>query len=60
MQGRTNIGHDDAVQTVTRLSGGTADDVVAVTFARSGGQIDTMGVVTSTQRARSVRAGDHR
>lgn len=48
MQGRTKIGHDDVVQTVTRLSGGTADEVVTVTFALAGGQIDTMGVVTST------------
>lgn len=48
MQGRTKIGHDDSVQTVTRLSGGTADEVVTVTFVLAGGQINTMGVVTST------------
>ena len=48
MQGRTKIGHDDSVQTVTSLSGGTADEVVTVTFVLAGGQIDTMGVVTST------------
>jgi hypothetical protein len=48
IQGRTKIGHDDAVQTLTRLSGGTADEVVSVTFALASGQIDAMGVVTST------------
>ncbi len=49
MQGRTKIGHDDSVQTVTRVSGGTADEVFTVTFALAGGQISTMGVVTSTR-----------
>jgi len=48
MQGRTKIGHDDSVQTVTRLSGGTADEVVTVTFVLAGGQVSTIGVVTST------------
>jgi hypothetical protein len=48
IQGSTKIGHDDVVQTVTRLSGGTADEVVSVTFALAGGQIDATGVVTST------------
>jgi hypothetical protein len=48
IQGSTKIGHDDAVQTVTRLSGGTADEVVTVTFTLAGGQISTTGVVTST------------
>ncbi len=48
MRGSTKIGHDDSIQTVTRLSGGTADEVVTVTFVLAGGQINTMGVVTST------------
>lgn len=48
IQGSTKIGHDDSVQTVTRLSGGTADEVVTITFVLAGGQINTMGVVTST------------
>ena len=60
MQGSTKIGHDDSVQTVTRLSGGTADEVVTITFVLAGGQINTMGVVTSTPSGRHVRAGDHR
>lgn len=48
VQGNTKIGHDDAVETVTRLGHRTADEMVSVTFTLAGGQIDVIGVATST------------
>jgi hypothetical protein len=48
MQGHTKIGHADLLETVTRLGGGTADEMVSITFTLPGGQINVTGAVTST------------
>ena len=48
MQGHAKIGHDDIVEIVTRLSNGTADEMVNGTFTLRGGQIDVNGTATST------------
>jgi hypothetical protein len=47
-QGSRQIGHDGGSCTMTRLSGGTADELCNVTFALTRGQIDAAGLVTST------------
>jgi hypothetical protein len=48
MQGGRQIGHDGQSYTVTRLSGGSADEVVSAVEVLAGGQIDLSGLVTST------------
>ena len=48
MQGGTQIGTDGESCTVTRLGGGTADELCTVVADLAGGQIDLSGLVTST------------
>lgn len=48
MQGGKQIGHDGQSYTVTRLSDGSADEVVSAVEVLGGGQIDLSGLVTST------------
>jgi hypothetical protein len=48
MQGGKQIGHDGQSYTVTRLSDGSADEVVSAVEVLAGGQIDLSGLVTST------------
>jgi hypothetical protein len=48
MQGGKQIGHDGETYTVTRLSDGSADEVVSAVEVLAGGQIDLSGLVTST------------
>jgi hypothetical protein len=48
MQGGKQIGHDGLVFTVTRLSSGSADEVVSAVEVLARGQIDLSGLVTST------------
>lgn len=48
MQSGTQIGTDGENCTVTRLGGGTADELCTVVAALAGGQIDLSGLVTST------------
>lgn len=48
MRGGTQIGHDGGNCTVTRLGGGTADELCTVVAVLTAGQIDLAGLVTST------------
>jgi hypothetical protein len=48
MSSGSQIGTDGENCTVTRLGGGTADEVCTVVAALAGGQIDLAGLVTST------------
>ena len=48
MRGGTQIGTDGENCTVTRLGGGTADELCTVVADLAGGQIDLAGLVTST------------
>jgi hypothetical protein len=48
MHGGKQIGHDAESYTVTRLSGGSADQMVAAVEVLAHGQIDLSGLVTST------------
>ena len=48
IQGNKKIGHDGGNCVITRLSGGTADDLCNVVFVLAGGQVDANGLVTST------------
>ena len=48
MQGSKQIGHDGVSCTITRLSGGTADDLCSDILVLAHGQIDLAGLVTST------------
>lgn len=48
MQGGTQIGTDGNSCTVTRLGGGTADELCTLVAVLAGGQIDLSGLVTST------------
>jgi hypothetical protein len=50
MHGGTQIGTDGESCTVTRLGGGTADELCTVVAVLSAGQIDLSGLVTSTQQ----------
>jgi hypothetical protein len=50
MRGGTQIGTDGNSCTVTRLGGGTADELCTVVAVLSAGQIDLSGLVTSTQQ----------
>lgn len=50
MQGSTRIGHDGGNCTVTRLSGGTADELCTTVVVLAHGQIDMGGLVTSTPK----------
>jgi allene oxide cyclase-like protein len=50
MHGGTQIGTDGENCTVTRLGGGTADELCTVVAVLRSGQIDLSGLVTSTQR----------
>jgi hypothetical protein len=50
MQGGTQIGTDGESCTVTRLGGGTADEMCTVVAVLQAGQIDLSGLVTSTQQ----------
>jgi hypothetical protein len=48
MQAGRKIGHDGGNCTITRLSNGTADDLCTLTFVLARGQINAVGLVTST------------
>ncbi len=48
MRGGTQIGYDGENYTVTRLGGGTADELCTVVAVLAAGQIDLAGLVTST------------
>ena len=48
MRGGTQIGTDGENCTVTRLGGGTADELCTVAVVLGAGQIDLSGLVTST------------
>jgi hypothetical protein len=48
MQGGTQIGTDGGNCTITRLGGGTADELCTVVAVLAAGQIDLSGLVTST------------
>jgi hypothetical protein len=48
MQGGKQIGHDGESYTVTRLSSGSADELVSAVEVLAHGQVDLSGLVTST------------
>jgi hypothetical protein len=48
IQGGKQIGHDGQSYTVTRLSSGSADELVSAVEVLAHGQIDLSGLVTST------------
>ena len=50
MRGGTQIGTDGGNCTITRLGGGTADDLCTLVAVLAGGQIDLSGLVTSTRQ----------